>query len=136
VAEIEKIKPNRVSAPMTSVGLVTRQIAALEISAPKHTVAPRAHIKQPSQTNVSKLLTKFAVANAPISAAQQQQPSSSSAPPSRPASPAVATGTGKPGIDIGRYDGGFEKDDEVRGEKVYGEAAKELALDSSASRYA
>ncbi|KIJ54546.1 hypothetical protein M422DRAFT_152697 [Sphaerobolus stellatus SS14] len=35
-------------------------------------------------------------------------------------------------LDIGRYDGGFEAEDEAgRGKLVYGEAAKELALDSS-----
>jgi hypothetical protein len=42
----------------------------------------------------------------------------------------------KPPIDIGKYDGGFEIDDEKRGEKVYGEAAEDLALDSSMHEYA
>jgi hypothetical protein len=96
----------------TSIGLVTRQIAALEISSSstssrktQTTAAPGAraatHLtKQPSQTNVSKLMKKFA----------------------------------NPQIDIGKYDGGFEVDNEVRGEKVYGEAAEDLALDSSVSQ--
>jgi aurora kinase len=49
--------------------------------------------------------------------------------------PPPGKGAIQPGIDIGRYDGGFEIDDEKRGEKVYGEAAEDLALDSSVSRY-
>ncbi|KZS93722.1 kinase-like protein [Sistotremastrum niveocremeum HHB9708] len=36
-----------------------------------------------------------------------------------------------PLVDIGKYDGGLEADNVERGEKVYGDAAKELALDSS-----
>ncbi|KAI5989127.1 kinase-like domain-containing protein [Pisolithus albus] len=39
-----------------------------------------------------------------------------------------------PIVNIGKYDGGFEIDNEKRGEKVYGEAADDLALDSSTSR--
>ena len=35
------------------------------------------------------------------------------------------------GFDIGRYDGGFEAENEGRGSFVHGEAALELALDSS-----
>jgi hypothetical protein len=37
-------------------------------------------------------------------------------------------------LDIGKYDGGFEIENEKRGEAVEGEAAQELALDSSVSR--
>lgn len=40
----------------------------------------------------------------------------------------------QPSIDIGQYDGGLEIENEKRGERVYGEAAEELALDSSTSR--
>ena len=40
----------------------------------------------------------------------------------------------KPPIDIGKYDGGLELDNESRGERVYGQAAEELALNSSLSR--
>lgn len=44
------------------------------------------------------------------------------------------TATSKPPIDIGKYDGGLELDNESRGERVYGQAAEELALNSSLSR--
>lgn len=37
-------------------------------------------------------------------------------------------------IQLGAYDGGLELENESRGEIVYGEAAEELALDSSISR--
>lgn len=37
--------------------------------------------------------------------------------------------------DIGGYDGGLERDEERRGEPVFGEAAIALALDSSVARY-
>jgi hypothetical protein len=36
-------------------------------------------------------------------------------------------------IDIGSYDGGFERENESRGQLVSGEAAIDLALDSSIS---
>ena len=45
-----------------------------------------------------------------------------------------ARGATQLNIDIGSYDGGFELENEKRGTKVYGEAAEELALDSSLSR--
>ncbi|KAI6030823.1 kinase-like protein [Pisolithus orientalis] len=56
--------------------------------------------------------------------------------PSRPpCAPSNLKPTRKPPIiNIGKYDGGFEIDNEKRGEKVYGEAADDLALDSSTSR--
>ena len=44
------------------------------------------------------------------------------------------TAASKPPIDIGKYDGGLELDNESRGERVYGQAAEELALNSSLSR--
>lgn len=37
------------------------------------------------------------------------------------------------GIDLGKYDGGFEAENDKRGSAVFGEAAEILALDSSAS---
>ncbi|KAI0785119.1 other/AUR protein kinase [Abortiporus biennis] len=151
---------------MASIGAVTRQIAALEISSkPNTTGSTRSgatHQKKPSQNtgNVSKLLSKFAAPHPfPANATHTKSGSSSSLAskqPSRPASPTKTTNTTtttatstkpKPTaapapaaakatatnttIDIGKYDGGFEIDDETRGEKVYGEAAAELALDSS-----
>lgn len=101
---------------MTSVGAVTRQIAALELSkqGPPSSSSRSLHNKQPGQPNVAKLLSKFAAPN-PF-------------PNAKPAHPATQP------MDIGRYDGGLEIDDEKRGEVVYGEAAEELALDSSVSR--
>lgn len=45
-----------------------------------------------------------------------------------------ATAASKLPIDIGKYDGGLELDNESRGERVYGQAAEELALNSSLSR--
>ena len=37
-------------------------------------------------------------------------------------------------VQLGAYDGGLELENESRGEIIYGEAAEELALDSSVSR--
>ncbi|KAF9453119.1 other/AUR protein kinase [Macrolepiota fuliginosa MF-IS2] len=132
---------------MASVGSVTRQIAALEISNKKNTTSSSsssfkpALAKQSSQPNVSKLLNKFAAPN-PL-----QSSSHANSKPLHPSSlrnPAtgstttnkVAHGNHKqqPSIDIGHYDGGLEIDNEKRGEPVFGEAAQELALDSSTSK--
>ena len=44
------------------------------------------------------------------------------------------TAASKPLVDIGKYDGGLELDNESRGERVYGQAAEDLALNSSLSR--
>ena len=137
---------------MASVGSVTRQIAALEISNKKpptssSTLKPT-HTKQPSQT-VSKLLTKFAAPN-PIHSSSHTNtkplfPSSlrnqaTSTTTSSKTSSSITAGQRslkqQPSVDIGHYDGGLEIDNEKRGERVYGEAAEELALDSSTSRYA
>ncbi|KAG6826220.1 Serine/threonine-protein kinase ark1, partial [Tricholoma furcatifolium] len=95
---------------MATVSSVTRQIEALELASKK------AHAKSASQSNVPKLLTKSVIAPKPVH------------PPSSLRNPAP-----KPHIDIGKYDGGLEIDDEKRGKTVSGEAAKELALDSSVS---
>ncbi|KAF4617831.1 hypothetical protein D9613_005709 [Agrocybe pediades] len=123
---------------MTSVGSVTRQIAAMEISNKKPGTSTGASgsslrqplMKQPSQTNVTKLLTKFAAPNPfPNSTNKPTNPSSLRNPVS--SKPGHAT---QPSIDIGNYDGGLEIENEKRGERVYGEAAEELALDSSTSR--
>lgn len=122
---------------MSSVAAVTRQIAALEISGKNKTTStsarPPLHSKQPSQTNVAKLLTKFSAPNAPSkitkttssSTLRTQTPSGDEKAPAKQASAQ---------IDIGSYDGGLELDNEKRGEAVTGEAAKELALDSSSAR--
>lgn len=113
---------------MTSIASVTRQIAALDIN--KKTTATKSTLsKQPSQTNVAKLLTKFAAPN----------PSANSAKPKpTPHSALRHLTTEKPAapeIDIGSYDGGLELENEKRGAVVSGDAAMELALDSSVARY-
>ena len=65
---------------------------------------------------------------APSTAANhlRTQPSTGPSSPSKEAKAAANT------LDIGRYDGGFEAETaEGRGQAVFGDAAKELALDSS-----
>ncbi|KAF7970274.1 hypothetical protein HWV62_24462 [Athelia sp. TMB] len=124
---------------MASVRSITQQLAGLDVSSkPSTTSSTRpGHVKQPSQQNVQKLLTKFAAPNPyPLTKA----PSSNSLRNPNPGTTAVSNDTKTPApgpidtIGIGRYDGGFEEENEKRGEKVYGEAAEELALDSSTSR--
>lgn len=108
------------------------------------------------QNSVSKLLTKYAkpnpfqpapasqsnavrlalASNAQAQPTSQQQPLGAllinSQPTTVKSSPAEDTKLAGKDIDIGRYDGGFEAENaEGRGEFVYGEAAKALALDSS-----
>ncbi|KAF9046378.1 other/AUR protein kinase [Panaeolus papilionaceus] len=122
---------------MASINSVTRQIAALEISNKKPTTTTAKPLsKQPSQPNVAKLLTKFAapnpfnsVTNKPANPSSLRHPTPSGVPSS--SSRTIGQGSA---LDIGRYDGGLETDNEKRGEVVYGEAAEELALDSSTSK--
>ncbi|KAJ7750467.1 kinase-like protein [Mycena maculata] len=116
---------------MATVGSVTRQIAALEISgtsskgpAPTSSVARPTHAKHPSQPNIAKLLTKFAAPH------HQSQTNLSNLPPPPPS----RSDKTQPAIDIGRYDGGLEIENEKRGDVVTGDAAADLALDSSLSR--
>lgn len=128
---------------MTSMGSLTRQISQLDISNKKpgatasSSTRPPA-LKQPTQPNVAKLLTKFAAPN-PFTNSSNKPTNPSSlrnqaqATTSTSSKPALAA---QPSIDIGSYDGGLELENEKRGERVYGEAAEELALDSSVSRYA
>jgi len=129
---------------MASVGSVTRQIAALEISAKQNgATKPTRPLPQKSstQTSVTKLLTKFAAPTPfpdpklkplakPKPANTTKQPSQKPAPPSSSKKPLTEAE-----LDIGKYDGGFEIENEKRGEAVQGEAAQELALDSSVSKY-
>lgn len=121
---------------MTSVGAVTRQIAALEISKQNTSSTSSStrsfHPKIASQSNVSKLLSKFAAPN-PFSHTKPPHPPSSLRDPT-PSNSKNGVSAQK-SIDIGSYDGGLEIEDAKRGEPVYGEAAEELALDSSVSRY-
>ncbi|KAH9952577.1 kinase-like domain-containing protein [Lactifluus volemus] len=119
---------------MASVGSVTRQIAALEISAKQNKKnSTRPLQKTVSQTSVSKLLTKFAPPHPfpPTNKPTVKPPSQKAPVPARTPSPPKTTPNGD--LDIGKYDGGFEIENEKRGEAVEGEAAQELALDSSVS---
>lgn len=133
---------------MTSVNAITRQLNALELSSKQNAQAGNSrltHQKKPSQNsgNVGKLLTKFAAPN-PFPPTHNKTGSVSSIhggkqnvrPPSptKTAAPAPHVAPRQPNIDLGNYDGGLEKENETRGEKVYGEAAEELALDSSVLR--
>lgn len=179
---------------MATIGSVTRQIAALEISSKGNTQQSQTqkpatstrpgHVKQPSQTNVAKLLNKFAAPASNTNSSLQKTQSTTSLKPALKskgsssslktitgsgAATVAANGMSKSGIkkptattgvkkaataaevaaptpsppktpapgelDIGRYDGGFEKENETRGEAVHGEAAEQLALDSSSARY-
>ncbi|KAF8755137.1 kinase-like protein [Rhizoctonia solani] len=103
----------------------------------------------PPAGNVSRLLTKFGASTAavprPVSrppfgtsgSSESNMPTTASSRASRPVSPTRSgsgdgASAGMGGIDIGNYDGGFEKEDESRGQPVTGEAASDLALDSSA----
>jgi aurora kinase len=142
------------SMSSVSVLSVAQQLAALDISKKLPTATSSSstrpvHAKQPSQTNVTKLLSKFAAPNpfpaskTNISVSSLRHPvtttttttTSDTQTHRTPTSPSAGKGATQTGIDIGRYDGGFEIDNEKRGEKVYGEAAEDLALDSSISRY-
>lgn len=125
---------------MTTVSSITRQISALEISNKKPIATSSSKptlVKQPSQANVTKLLTKFAAPN-PFT-----NPSNKPANPSSLRNPTPGAGQSSTSkshhathssIDIGNYDGGLELENEKRGERVYGQAAEELALNSSLSR--
>ncbi|KAG2009558.1 AGC/Akt protein kinase [Coprinopsis cinerea AmutBmut pab1-1] len=139
-----------------SINSVTRQIAALEISNKKQgggisssssssssSFRP-GHTKQPSGTNVAKLLTKFSAPNPYTNSSKptassslrnlnqnQASGTSSSSSSSQQSSKSSSRSQTTQPLDIGSYDGGLETENEKRGEKVYGEAAQDLALDSS-----
>ena len=136
---------------MASVGSVTRQIAALEISAKQNgaTKPTRPLQKTNSQSSVSKLLTKFAAPHPfpdpklKSSVAKPKTTTTTQQSVTKQSASVVSQKTAAPSkpplteaeLDIGKYDGGFETDNEKRGEAVQGEAARDLALDSSVSRY-
>ncbi|KAH9924634.1 kinase-like protein [Epithele typhae] len=119
---------------MTSVSQLARQISALEISSKPNTAGTRPpaaqHQKSASQSNVSKLLSKYA-APAPFQPTSTLHKASSASSVTNKPAPAQPVPSAKPALDIGRYDGGFELENETRGAAVTGEAAVELALDSS-----
>lgn len=121
---------------MASIAAVTKQIAALDISSkkPANPLRPT-HVKQPSQSNAARVLTKHAAPNPVLKPTQPSALRYQVTADSKSTTPALPTkALVKPAIDIGKYDGGFEIDNEKRGERVFGEAAKELALDSSTSK--
>ena len=146
----------RIAIAMATVGSVTRQIAALEISVKQngatkqtrsiHHQKTASQSSQSSQSNVSKLLTKFAAPNPfPDSKPKAKVASVRTVPP-RTANPTQSTAKqpqpapasqAKPSsgreLDIGKYDGGFEIENEKRGVAIDGEAVQDLALDSSVS---
>ena len=122
---------------MASVNSIAQQLSSLDINTGKSAQSQEStrsdKSKQPAQPNVAKLLSKYGAPN-PFSAPT----ASSSTKPTKPSAlrhpTAPAQTTTEPTIDIGRYDGGFELDEEKKVEKVSGEAAEDLALDSSAAR--
>ncbi|KAJ3812216.1 kinase-like protein [Lentinula aff. lateritia] len=135
---------------MATIGSVTRQIAALELSNNKPgksttNARPPLHSKQSSQTNVAKLLTKYAAPNpahAPEPSTKLTKATTGTViPPLATKTKTTGTLTGNTpaptvfiSFDIGNYDGGLELENEKRGEKIFGEAAQELALDSSSAQ--
>ncbi|KAJ3790172.1 kinase-like protein [Lentinula aff. detonsa] len=125
---------------MATVGSVTRQIAALELSNKKPgttttSARPTLHSKQSSQTNVAKLLTKYAAPNPPnASVFSTKLTKSATAIAILPSKARTHNVSEAPTLDIGNYDGGLELENEKRGEKVSGDAAQELALDSSSAQ--
>ncbi|KAI0279616.1 kinase-like domain-containing protein [Russula aff. rugulosa BPL654] len=128
---------------MATIGSVTRQIAALEISSKQNGASKQTrslhHQKTTSQTNVSKLLTKFAAPH-PFPDPKVKAAPVRTVPP-RPANPTAHSAAKQPqpasasqAKPSSGLRGGFEIENEKRGEAVDGEAAQDLALDSSVSR--
>ena len=118
----------KVGLIMTSINSLTRELSSLDLQS-----------KSANQPSVSKLLTKYAAPN-------PYKPSTSLRPKPKPGHqtvPSVSSNLNPSSIvktstlfDIGKYDGGLERDlDEKRGERVLsGEAEEDLALDSSVSK--
>ncbi|KAH8991312.1 hypothetical protein EDB86DRAFT_3079916 [Lactarius hatsudake] len=130
---------------MASIGSVTCRITALEISAKQNGATKLMRpLKTASQTSVSKHLTKFAapspfpnpklelLAKPKPGSAPQSSTKQSASTPQKPA--ATQKPLTRAELDIGKYNGGFGIENEKCGEAVQGEAAQELALDSSISR--
>ncbi|KIY74289.1 kinase-like protein [Cylindrobasidium torrendii FP15055 ss-10] len=132
---------------MASVASLTKQIAALDISnqnkagkTSSNPARPPLHAKQPSQTNVAKLLTKFAAPNTTTAPSKLSKTSSTSTLRSQASSKTLAEKleaerqSKPPQVDIGAYDGGLEEDEKSRGSAISAEAEKRLALDSTNDR--
>ena len=129
---------------MTSIGAVTRQISGMNLSDQKpcpSSSSTNRHpvIKQPSQQHLTKLLTKHAApkpfANATNKKDGSQLRETQQRAPTQPSTSSKYEANDQLALDIGCYDGGLELDNEKRGERIYGDAAEELALDSSVSKY-
>src|SRR5258707_14994328 len=98
---------------------LTRQLSSLDIQNP-----PKPHNPQ----LVSKLLTKYASPN-PFNPVRQPKPHHKPGQPSSNLNPHTTTQASSL-FDIGKYDGGLERDLKgERGRSVHGEAAQGLALD-------
>lgn len=140
---------------------LTKAVSELELNDGDENQQPRrpTHNKQYSTGQMAKLLTKFAapvptqqsqatVTNAAVRMALTTQPTNFTHVPKgvRPVSSASNLRTQIPSpkkpttvnklthLDIGKYDGGLELENESRGSAVSGEAAQQLALDSSIGR--
>jgi hypothetical protein len=123
---------------MANIGSVTRQLAGMDINAskkqPTASGSRPGHLKQASSSNLSKLLSKNTGSNPPIQPLTKSKSTTSVRNPEQQQRPAPPSGgTTRPALDIGNYDGGLEIENEKRGEPVFGQAAQELALDSSVS---
>ncbi|KAJ7584781.1 kinase-like protein [Mycena floridula] len=133
---------------MANVASLARQLSSLDLSSSNKDRAT--HSKQSSQTNVAKLLTKFAAPNishpsqpalktaASTSSLRKLNQSSSEttaskATASQPALQNPTNSNKDSELDIGIYDGGLEADDSEDSDDL-GDADPELALDSSISR--
>lgn len=129
---------------MASIASLTRQMSSLDVSGknkPTTTTTtttssarPPLHSKQPSQTNVAKLLTKFAAPHqtnlpakitktASSSTLRSQSAQSTEKPPPEKQRSKADT------LEIGAYDGGLDND--TGGAAISAEAEKHLAVDSS-----
>lgn len=133
---------------MASVASLTRQLSGLELSNKPSSTARPTHSKQPSGSGqkVAGLRSKFSAPSAPGSAqskskltssalrnqtninTEKPQPEPQQKAQEKPPSPSSQ-------INIGDYDGGLELDNEKKDEDITGDAAEELALDSSTARY-
>ena len=129
----EEIKPNpsipghKQTHPQTGQGTISRQNSVSKLL----TKYAKPHPFQPVLSSQSSVVRMALASQAHVF--QSGQPSTANTQPSTsPSSPSKEAKAAASTLDIGRYDGGFEAETaEGRGQAVLGEAAKELALDSS-----
>lgn len=131
---------------MSNLDSLTDKLSSLTIDSNHATTSSKIPSKYQKSATTSRLLAEIASKSAAVKSSDQQQgnagPSTSSSTATiRPeptkqdsmkSAPSQDRGAPEKLTDIGTYDGGFESD--TRGEEVTGEAAEELALDSSTSR--